>query len=366
MEQSYEKALRIKAASFRSSSHPRSGGRIGWSCPSNIAIVKYWGKKRGQIPMNPSLSMTLKEARTSTYIEYHFDPGITHPEIQFQFKGEKADVFGDRIRSFIRSIEPLVPAIARTSLRIESHNTFPHSSGIASSASSMGALAMCLVQIENQVCRTDDAAGFLRKASFIARLGSGSASRSIYPEFALWGASDDWTGSSDEYAIPLHGIHETFNQMKDTILIVESGQKKVSSRQGHALMEQNPYSNTRFQQARTNLGRLKPILGEGNWKGFIEIMEEEALSLHAMMMTGRPGYLLMQPGTLSILQKVREFRQDTGYRIGFTLDAGANVHLIYPHVEADPVNEFISSELVSFCEQGRYINDCMGGGPTEL
>ncbi len=366
MEQSYEKALLLKAASFRSSSHPRSGGRVGWSCPSNIAIVKYWGKKSGQLPMNPSLSMSLKVARTSTSMEFNFDPQITHPEIQFQFEGEKAGVFGDRVRSFIKSIEPLVPAIAHTSLRIESHNTFPHSSGIASSASSMGALAMCLVQIENQVCRTEDADDVLRKASFIARLGSGSASRSIYPGFVLWGASDEWAGSSDEYAIPVNDFHETFNQIKDTILIVESGQKKVSSRQGHALIEQNPFSNTRFKQARDNLGRLKPMLEEGDWDGFIALMEEEALSLHAMMMTGRPGYLLMQPGTLSILQKVREFRLDTSCRIGFSMDAGANVHLLHARGEADRVNDFISSELVSFCEQGRYINDRMGGGPTPL
>lgn len=366
MEQSYEKTLRHKAASFRASSHPHSAGLVGWSCPSNIAIVKYWGKKAGQVPMNPSLSLTLKEARTSTYMEYIFDPETTLPEIQFQFEGEKAPVFEDRVRSFIRSIEPFVPAIAHTTLRIESHNTFPHSSGIASSASSMGALAMCLVQIDNLVCNTEDADEVLRKASFIARLGSGSASRSIYPQFVIWGASDDWDGSSDEYAIPVNGFHETFNHIRDTILIVESGPKRVSSRKGHALMEQNPFSKTRFRQARSNLGRLKPLLVEGNWDGFIELMEEEALSLHAMMMTGRPGYLLMQPGTISIIKKVRKYRQDTGCRIGFTLDAGANVHLLYPHGEAEPVHEFIASELVPFCEQGRYIQDRMGKGPAKL
>jgi diphosphomevalonate decarboxylase len=95
-------------------------------------------------------------------------------------------------------------------------------------------------------------------------------------------------------------------------------------------------------------------------------MEEEALSLHAMMMTSRPGYLLMQPATLSIIQRVRAFRNETGSRVGFTLDAGANVHLLYAKDDAEAVGRFIRSDLTPYCEDGKLIADRMGNGPEIL
>jgi diphosphomevalonate decarboxylase len=147
---------------------------------------------------------------------------------------------------------------------------------------------------------------------------------------------------------------------------VESGQKQVSSSAGHALMERNPFAGVRFRQARENLTRLNHALQEGDWNSFLELVEEEALTLHAMMLTGRPGYLLMQPGTLSIIRKVRDFRADTGSRIAFTLDAGANVHLLYDGTEAERIEPFIGSDLAPHCEQERRIEDGMGKGPERL
>lgn len=95
-------------------------------------------------------------------------------------------------------------------------------------------------------------------------------------------------------------------------------------------------------------------------------MEGEALSLHAMMMTGKPGFVLMKPGTLSILNWVRQFREDTGARIGFTLDAGANVHLLYASGDESLVMDFIHSQLIQFCENGQVLHDQMGSGPKEI
>ena len=316
--------------------------------------------------MNPSLSMTLQEARSLTRLEYEFDMRNSNPEVQFFFEGNEAPSFRDRITRFISHITPHIPVLAHTSIRIESENTFPHSSGIASSASAMGALAMCLVHMENEIAGPSDQPALRKKASFIARLGSGSASRSIFPNFAVWGATEAYAGSGDEFAIPVTGYHETFSQLRDAILIVESGQKQVSSSAGHALMDSNPFSTIRFQQAHDNLYILKMALTSGDWNGFINLLEEEALTLHAMMMTGRPGYLLMKPGTLSILQKVREFRKDTGCRFGFTLDAGANVHLLYAREDEEQVAEFIHAELVQHCEDQKVIMDRMGPGPAPL
>jgi len=339
--------------------------RLGWSCPSNIALIKYWGKKEVQLPMNPSLSMTLKEARTITRLSFDYDPGQTECKLHFRFEGKEAPAFEDRIKGFVKRIEALIPVLKGCTLEIDSENTFPHSSGIASSASAMGALALCLVEMEELIVAPANQGDFWQKASQIARLGSGSAARSVYPQFTLWGKAEHWEGSSDEYAIPFTAFHDSFLNLRDAILIVESGQKKVSSSLGHSLMKNNPFAPVRFQQARDNLRLLRSALEEGDWDNFISIVEEEALSLHAMMMTGKPAYVLMLPGTLSILQLIREFREETGYRLGFTLDAGANVHLLYADVDAGPVEALIASDLIRYCENGRVIHDRMGQGPQK-
>jgi len=349
----------------REISSPKSG-TVGWACPSNIALIKYWGKKPIQIPMNPSLSLTLTEARTLTKINYKFHPGNRDRNLQFRFEGKENPAFEERIRKYINSVTPLIPFLSHTSLEIESENTFPHSSGIASSASAMGALALCLVQIKEELTGSMNRDQFWQKASMIARLGSGSASRSVYPQFALWGESEGWNQSSDQYAIPVTNFHKTFLKLRDSILIVESAQKRVSSSAGHALMDTNPFAASRFKQARQNLRLLQTAMTKGDWESFIAIMEEEALSLHAMMMTSKPGYLLMQPNTLSILQKIREFRSETRHRLGFTLDAGANVHLLFADADATPVETFIQSELVSHCENEGIIHDKMGPGPQKI
>jgi len=331
----------------------------------NIALIKYWGKKPGQIPMNPSLSMTLKEARTTTNIYYTYEPGKKVRELHFRFEGKEPPAFGKRIRKFLEKVEPHLPLLSHTRLEIDSGNSFPHSSGIASSASAMGALALCLVQMEEELLGPREQDLFFQKASSIARLGSGSASRSIYPHYALWGRSELWEHSSDEHAIPVKDLHESFLDIRDSILVVESAPKRISSSEGHHLMETNPFAKARYGRARENLDLLHTAMKEGDWAVFMSIVEEEALTLHAMMMTGRPGYMLMQPGTLSILQIVREYRKETGYRVGFTLDAGANVHLLYAGADAEEVESFIRSELVRYCENGRVIRDRTGHGPNK-
>jgi len=344
--------------------HTRSG-TVGWACPSNIALIKYWGKKPGQIPMNPSLSMTLQEARTITEIRYAYDPARKEGASSYRFEGKEAPDFEKRIRRYLGDLEPHLPFLAGARLDIESANSFPHSSGLASSASAMGALALCLVQMEEEIAGPVGKDQFFKKASFLARLGSGSASRSIYPGYVLWGSSGLWENSSDSHAIPLDGMDDSFLDVRDAILVVDTQPKHISSSQGHAMMEVNPFAQARYSQARENLGRIRRAMGEGDWEGFISILEEEALTLHALMMAGQPGYLLMQPGTLSIIRRIREYREGTGTRLGFTLDAGASVHLLYPGAEAASVESFIRSELAGYCEEGRVIYDRIGTGPEK-
>jgi diphosphomevalonate decarboxylase len=340
--------------------------RVEWTCPSNIAIVKYWGKRPVQLPMNPSLSLTLSRALTKTTVICHLEPKRREPGISFTFGGQDAPEFSDRVDRFIRSVTGLLPGLRSAFLEIESENTFPHSSGIASSASAFGALALCLVSLDQRIRGTGDPSGFFRTASHVARLGSGSASRSLFGGFALWGKCEDRADSSDEHAIAVEEVHRTFDGLRDSILMVEPGPKKVSSSAGHSIMETHPYAGVRYDQARKNIRLLGRVLAAGDWDTFLQILEQEALTLHALMLAGSPGYMLMEPATLSIIRRIREFRNSTGLHVGFTLDAGANVHVLYDALQEEPVREFIHSDLKGFCHDGRIIHDQMGKGPEKI
>ncbi|WP_340064547.1 diphosphomevalonate decarboxylase [Ascidiimonas aurantiaca] len=343
-------------------------GSVAYRSPSNIALVKYWGKREPQLPSNPSLSFTLQHCATTTQV--HFDKRTSFEEkyaLDLFFEGKPKEAFKPKIVSFFERIELYMPFIRDLHFVVETSNSFPHSSGIASSASGMSALALCLMDIERLFVPNMDSLYFNRKASFLARLGSGSASRSVEGELVVWGKHDLVAQSSDLYGVKYPGkVHPVFANYQDTILLVDKGEKQVSSTVGHQLMHGHPFATQRFDQAGNNLTRLTTVLAEGDLKGFIELVESEALSLHAMMMTSLPYFMLMKPNTLKILEKIWQFRQGTGLPVCFTLDAGANVHVLYPEKDKQKVFEFIKNELVAYCQNGQYICDRTGKGAERL
>ena len=337
-----------------------------WQAPSNIALIKYWGKYRQQLPQNPSISFTLSQCVTTTTVSFSLrEEGAV--AFDFLFDQKKQPEFHPKIQQFLDRITPYFPALEGYRLSISSQNSFPHSSGIASSASAMAALALCIADFEKQFHSNWTEEAFLQKASFLARLGSGSASRSIVGPLMVWGHSKAFPQSNDQYAIaPAVKWHPIFHYYQDTVLIVDKGQKKVSSTLGHGLMHDHPFSTQRFKQAHTHLEQLKIALTSGDLERFIDLTEAEALTLHAMMMTSNPRFVLMQPNTLAILQKVGDYRRQTGRPLSFTLDAGANVHLLYPKKERTPIMDFIQKELLIYCQQGQYIDDQVGNGAKKI
>ncbi|MCJ7465630.1 MAG: diphosphomevalonate decarboxylase [Maribacter sp.] len=348
--------------------HSIQEGFVTWKAPSNIALIKYWGKTGTQIPANPSISFTLDGCATTTTLKYR-KMSLPNEAFSFEiwFEGSLKNAFKPKIETFFKRIETYLPFLKDYHITIETSNTFPHSSGIASSASGMAALALCLLDLEKQLYPAMDPLFFYKKASFIARLGSGSASRSIEGALVLWGAHQETRGSSDLYAIKYpYQVHKVFEDYNDTILLVEEGEKQVSSSVGHDLMQGHPYADRRFAQAHENISKLKDVFASGDLTEFIAIVESEALTLHAMMMTSRPYYLLMKPNTLSIIDTIWEFRRKSKTHVCFTLDAGANVHLLYPESEKEEVIQFIKDELVVYCENGHYICDGIGLGAQKM
>ncbi len=347
---------------------PLPAGEVGWQAPSNIALVKYWGKRDGQLPTNPSVSFTLEACRTTTRIAYSpLEQSAKGPRFRVFLDGFPAPDFEPKIRQFLERALPYAPFLEGLQLDIRTENSFPHSSGIASSASGMAALALGLVSMEEQLLPGTDPGYARRKASFLARLGSGSAARSTAGGIILWGEQEGLPGSSDLFGLPYPGeVHEVFSTYHDTILLVDKGQKTVSSSVGHGLMDGHPFAAERFEQARRHLGELGGIFASGDLQAFTDLVESEALSLHAMMLTSTPSFILIKPGTLEILEKIRNFRRETGHPVCFTLDAGANVHVLYPEASSAPVYDYIREELLQHCVSGQHICDRVGPGPQPI
>jgi diphosphomevalonate decarboxylase len=360
-------------------------GNFQWSAPSNIALVKYWGKKDQQIPANPSISFTLNNCKTITKLAFakkHFDTSpslstsllsVTTDTFSFDllFEGKPKEEFKPKIQKFFERIEKYCPYLKDYHFTIDTENTFPHSSGIASSASGMAALAMNIMSLEKALSRnfgtemTEDF--FYQKASFLARLGSGSACRSVKGNVVVWGNHAEIKGSSDLFGVEFPAkIHENFKNYQDTILLVDKGEKQVSSTVGHDLMHNHPFAEQRFAQAHDNLAKIKIVLETGNLDEFIKIVESEALTLHAMMMTSLPYFILMKPNTLEIINKIWRYRNETNIPVCFTLDAGANVHILYPENVREHVLQLIKGELVGYCQNGNYICDTIGNGSQIL
>ncbi|SNR76643.1 diphosphomevalonate/mevalonate 3,5-bisphosphate decarboxylase family protein [Lutibacter flavus] len=346
-----------------------SKGSVTWKTPSNIALVKYWGKQEPQIPENTSISFTLDACFTLTTLEFSKKENNSNDfNFGIYFEGKKKDDFKPKINKFFERIQQYVPFLKDFEFVIKSRNSFPHSSGIASSASGMSALALCIMSLERSLGKVEMSDDYFnKKASFLARLGSGSACRSIEGELIVWGNHKEIDGSSNLYGVKFpYKIHENFRNYHDTILLVDEGVKQVSSTIGHQLMHNHPFAKQRFNQANDNISMISKVLQSGNLKEFIAIVESEALSLHAMMMTSNPYFILMKPNTLKIINKIWEFRINTKSNICFTLDAGANVHVLFPESEKERVNNFIINELIQYCQENHYICDRIGHGAKRL
>ncbi len=350
--------------------HALKKGSFTWSAPSNIALVKYWGKKEGdaqQIPANPSVSFTLNHCKTVTTLSFAKKQNDGNFSFDLLFEGKPKEDFKPKIQKFLERIERYLPFLKDYHFTIDTQNTFPHSSGIASSASGMAALAMNLMSLEKVLNpnMTDDY--FYQKASFLARLGSGSACRSVKGDVVVWGNHEQIKGSSDFFGVEFpNTIHHNFKNFQDTILLVDKGEKQVSSTIGHDLMHNHPFAQKRFIQAHENLNHLISIFESGNLEEFITVVESEALTLHSMMMTSIPYFILMKPNTLNIINAIWKYRNNTKIPVCFTLDAGANVHVLYPENVKEIVLQFIKDELVGYCQNGQYICDEIGFGAQKL
>lgn len=344
-------------------------GIVKWQSPANIALIKYWGKKGPQIPANPSISFTLEKSYTEMQLQWQSKTKLDNAiDLQFYFEGKENNKFKQKITDFLNTRIAEYPFLTQLELTIHSENSFPHSAGIASSASSMSALALCLCSLEKIFLNTlQNETDFFRKASFLARLASGSASRSLYGGLVTWGKILELNNTEDEVASPLQNtIHPVFNNYQDAVLVVSRSEKATSSRAGHALMDAHPFKEARYHQAYSNMQLLINAIATGDTETFGNITENEALTLHSLMMTSNPSVLLLLGNSLEIIHHIRTFRAEKRLPLCFTIDAGPNIHLLFPADIKTEIHNFITEQLAPLCESNYWIADQVGNGPKQL
>ena len=293
--------------------------------PANIAFIKYWGKvsEELRLPANSSISMNLSEALTTTSVE--FDKNLKKDLVIINGKKvtgiEEARVVGhlDLIRDLIRK-EAGINIFAN----VISKNNFPKGAGMASSASGFAALTAAGAA----------AAGLdlsEKELSILARLGSGSACRSIPDGIIEWKAGDK---SENSYARSLYPVE--YWDIRDVIAVIGDKDKKVSSSEGHTLAGSSPFYKARIAGMPEKVREIKSALKNKDFTKFGEIIEAEAINMHSVMMTSSPPLYYWLPKTLEVMQSVQDFRKN-GIEAYFTIDAGPNVHIICQGKDADMI-----------------------------
>jgi len=349
-------------------SKSKQSGILKSSASSNIALVKYWGKKNYQIPENPSVSLSLSYCKTLTEVSFEIkDDQSSTSEIVFYFEDKENFEFQQRVMKYLETLSSFHTIPKNIKLKINSRNTFPHSSGIASSASFMASLSLIIKKLDELInMHSSSSLTFAKEASKWARMGSGSACRSLFGPISLWGKLEGCNESSDEYAVPIKNYHDIFSNYRDTILIVDSAPKNISSQKGHQLMAEHPFKETRYIQARDNCHKIINAIKTGDLATFVKIVENEALMLHGLMMTGVNPYIMLKPNTLTIIDKITRFREKTQIPVAFTLDAGPNIHLLYPDRFHSEIMVYIQRELLQFLENRTFIEDKVSANPTTI
>ena len=287
----------------------------------NIAFIKYWGNRDNELrlPANGSLSMNLGALFTRTAVT--FDSGL-HRDVLTVNGEELSGPALSRVSVFLNEVRRLAPDAGYA--EVVSENNFPMGAGIASSAAAFAALAAA----------ASAAAGLdpdEKQCSRLARLGSGSACRSVPGGFCEWIPG---TGDSDSYAVSI--APPDYWDLTDLIAVVSSEHKKVGSSAGHQSALTSPFQAERVKTAPERVKACREAVLNRDFDALAEVSERDMVMMHAVMMTQLPPLFYWEPATMALIKQVRIWRNE-GLPCFATVDAGPNVHVICPAGSADEV-----------------------------
>jgi len=294
-------------------------GSSTWIATPNIAVIKYWGRRDAalNLPCNGSISITLDETvKTKTTVK--FDSKLEKDELILNGKSANAEetARAARVLDFVRKVKGV-----KLKARVVSDNNFPTGAGIASSASGFAALS----------CAACDAADLnisKKELSILARLGSGSACRSILGGFVEWKAGMRKDGR-DSYATQVASASH-WGEITDVVAITDSKQKKIGSEAG---MDITVKTSTLFQQrlreVPNRLARMKSAIDERDFSELARLAMEDSESMHESMAKSKPPIVYLNDTSRAIMAAIRELNQSEGRTVaGYTFDAGPNAHVL--------------------------------------
>ncbi len=312
---------------------------------ANIAFIKYWGNRDDalRLPSNSSLSMNLDGLFTETSVTWD----ETLKADTFIMNGHSdSGAARDRVAAQLDVIRRRLDLTAHA--RVESANNFPTGAGIASSASSFAALTVAAVAAAGATLTE-------RELTTLARLGSGSAARSVPSGFVEWHAADSHEESFAESIAP-----PDYWELVDVVAVVSTAHKATGSTEGHRSALTSDLQPARVAGAENRLATCRAALLARDFPTFAEVVERDSNLMHAVMMTSRPPLFYWQPGSLTVMERVRRWRAE-GLSVCYTLDAGPNVHCICIRKDAEAVSAGLQklSEVVQVRLAG-------AGGPATV
>ena len=293
----------------------------------NIAFIKYWGNadESLRLPANPSLSMNIDGFLTETTVRW--DRRLTSDELTLNGERAEGDVLA-RVSNHLSVIRKL--GRFNSFAAVDSTNNFPMGAGIASSASAFAALTVA-------ACAAGGLSLTERELTTIARLGSGSASRSIPPGFVEWHAG---TSHDESYAESF--ASQDHWDLVDAIAIISREHKHVTSQRGHGTAWTSDFQRARVAGSQERLERCKRAIYERDFSTFAEVVELDSNLMHAVMMTSKPPLFYWQPPSLAVMEQVRMWRAE-GIHVCYTMDAGPNVHCICLQEDSDTVAQRLNN-----------------------
>ena len=315
----------------------------------NIAFIKYWGKKKGledlRIPVNSSISMPIKQLTTTTTVEFSSqfkeNTFILDGKVQSGKKLQKVTDHVERFKMSSRAsakdlvnkgISPASDAAEMTAtdykFKVTSTNNFPTGAGIASSASGFAALTLALNKTFSLQLSE-------KQLSIMARIGSGSACRSIPEGWVEWIA-----GNSNETSYAKTIFPADWWDIADIVVTFDKTEKKVSSSEAMKFASTSPFFETRQKKIKDKISKLKTIIKTKNFREFGKLIEQEAIELHTIIMTQNPSIIYWSDKTIQTIHQVGQWREQ-GLPVYFTIDAGSNIHLIVEQKNKKDAQEII-------------------------
>ncbi len=301
---------------------------------SNIALIKYWGRSKDHdsnlnIPLNDTVSMTKYgltdgiHLQTRTTIE--FSPDYDRDTVVV----EGQNITGRHLERIIRVIDHL-RRITKVDYKFKmmSHNDFPTQAGLASSASAFAALALAAAEAIGLKFSRED-------LSKVARLGSGSAARSIHGGFVYC-----HKGNSHDSSFAEQICTRNCFDMDAIIAIVDVRKKEITSDEGHHLAHTSPFNEIRIEKSHLQAKEIKKLILENAFDTVGQMAEANCLYMHSVMMTSKPSLFYWQPATLNVIKTIQKLRKQ-GLPCYFTIDAGPNVHCLCQSKNRDKVHRII-------------------------